>query len=271
MTRSIKLVLPAAMALVSMTVLTGRAANPGGRQAATPSSQPSGGAYVPKQSDRPAPIEGDEPGFQPIFDGKTLSGWEGNPTYWRVENGTLMGEIKPETVIKSNTFIVWRGGRPKDFDLKLEYRISAQGNSGINYRSVMVPDTVTPENKFAMRGYQFDLDGPKRYPGNNYEEKGRLWLGLRGQVTRVVGGRPAVVISTFDDAKQLAALQTEDWNAVHISARGNTLTHMLNGRLMSVVIDDDAPNRPADGLIGMQVHVGPPMTVEYRNIRLKNW
>ena len=92
MTRSIKLVLPAAMALVSMTVLTGRAANPGARQAAAPSSQPPGGAYVPKQSDRPAPIEGDEPGFQPIFDGKTLSGWEGDPTYWRVENGTLMGK-----------------------------------------------------------------------------------------------------------------------------------------------------------------------------------
>jgi hypothetical protein len=140
--------------------------------------------YAPKQSDRPAPATGDEPGFQAIFDGKTLTGWEGNPTYWRVENGALVGEITPDTVIKSNTFIIWRGGRPRDFDLKLEYRITAGGNSGINYRSAQVPDPVTPANKFAMKGYQFDIDGRKQYSGNNYEEKGRLFLALRGQLTR---------------------------------------------------------------------------------------
>ena len=94
---------------------------------------------------------------------------------------------------------------------------------------------------------------------------------MRGQLTRVVGGRPPVLVSTIGAAGQLDAVATDDWNNVHISARGNTLVHMLNGRLMSVVIDDDAPNRPADGLIGMQVHVGPAMKVEYRNIRLKNW
>ena len=146
--------------------------------------------YVPKQSDRPEAVAGDEPGFKPIFDGKTLAGWDGDPTYWRVEDGALVGEITPATVIKSNTFIIWNGGKPKDFELKLEYRITPEGNSGINYRSVVVPDTVTPGNKFAMRGYQCDLDGRKRYPGNNYEEKGRLFLGVRGQMTRVVGGRP---------------------------------------------------------------------------------
>lgn len=235
------------------------------------SAQNPAGAYVPRQNDRPTPIDGDEPGFLSIFDGVTLGGWEGNPKYWRVENGTLVGEITPDTVLKSNTFIVWRGGRPRDFELKLEYRITAGGNSGINYRSAIVPDPVTPDNQFAMRGYQFDLDGARRYPGNNYEEKGRLFLAVRGQVTRVVGGRPPVLVSTIGDAAQLADVATEGWNSVHISARGNMLVHMLNGRLMSVVIDDDAPNRPVDGLIGVQVHVGPAMKVEYRNIRLKNW
>ena len=228
-------------------------------------------AYVPKQSDRPEPIDGDEAGFQPIFDGKSLEGWEGDPKYWRVENGSLVGEITPETVVRSNTFIVWRGGRPRDFELKLDYRITPDGNSGINYRSVIIPDPVTPANKFAMRGYQCDLDGRKRYPGNNYEEKGRLFLALRGQVTHVVGGRKPIVLSTFGDPDELSKHVTDEWNSVHLIIRGNTLTHMINGRLMSVVIDDDAPNRPVDGLIGVQVHVGPPMKVEYRNIRLKNW
>ena len=232
---------------------------------------PQAPAYVPKQSDRPTPVDGDEPGFVAIFDGKSLDGWEGDPAYWRVENGALVGEITPATVVKSNTFVIWRGGRPKDFELKLEYRITAAGNSGINYRSASVPDPVTPANRFALRGYQFDIDGGRRYVGNNYEEKGRLFLAVRGQVTRVTGGRPPVVVGEIGDTAQLGALATDSWNAVHISVRGHTLMHFLNGRLMSATIDDDAANRPADGLIGVQVHVGPPMKVEYRNIRLKNW
>jgi 3-keto-disaccharide hydrolase len=227
--------------------------------------------YVPKQSDRPSPVEGDEPGFAPIFDGTSLAGWEGDPTYWRVESGAIVGEITPATIVKSNTFIIWRGGTPKDFELKLDYRITAGGNSGINYRSVVVPDPVTPSNRFAMRGYQFDLDGGRRYTGNNYEEKGRLFLAVRGQVTRVVGNRPPIVVASAGAESQLVTVPTDDWNAVHLHVRGNTLMHLLNGRLMSVTIDDDAASRPAGGLIGMQVHVGGAMKVEYRNIRLKTW
>src|SRR6187401_3491703 len=99
--------------------------------------------FVPKQSDRPESLTGEEPGFAEIFDGKTLKGWDGDPTYWRVEDGSMVGEIKPDTVIKSNTFIIWRGGEPADFELKVDYRITSGGNSGINYRSVVVPDKVT--------------------------------------------------------------------------------------------------------------------------------
>jgi hypothetical protein len=130
---------------------------------------------------------------------------------------------------------------------------------------------VTPDNKFALRGYQFDIDGARRYVGNNYEEKGRLFLAVRGQLTRVVGTRPPIVLGTIGTEPELAGIVTDDWNAVHLIIRGNTLMHLLNGRLMSVTIDDDAAQRPMDGLLGVQVHVGPPMKVEYRNIRLKNW
>ena len=224
--------------------------------------------YVPKQSDRPYPFE-DEPGFEPIFDGRTLDGWKGDPVYWRVEDGALVGEITPETVVKSNTFIIWQGDSPRDFELKLEYRITPDGNSGVNYRSVVVPDPVTPSNPFAMRGYQCDIDGRMRYTGNNYEEKGRRFLAVRGQVTKVVGGRPPALLAEFATPGELAESITDGWNRVHIIARGDTLTHLINDRLMCVVIDDDAPNRPQDGQIGVQVHVGPPMKVEYRSIRLK--
>jgi hypothetical protein len=225
--------------------------------------------YVPKQSDRPEPATGDEPGFQPIFDGKTLNGWEGDPKYWRVESGCLTGEITPETIIKSNTFIIWRGGAPRDFELKADFRITSGGNSGINYRSVVVPDAVTPANKFAMRGYQFDIDGRNNYTGQNYEEKGRLFLALRGQVTHVLGTQKPIVTASVGDGKELAGFITTDFNPVHIIARGNVVMHYLNGHLMCMVIDDDPVGRMAEGLIGVQVHVGPPMKVEYRNFRLK--
>jgi len=225
--------------------------------------------YKPKQSDRPEPAEGDEPGFQPMLDGKTLDGWEGDPKYWRAGKGILTGEITPETLIKSNTFIIWRGGSPKDFELKADYRITSGGNSGINYRSVVVPDLVTPGNKFAMRGYQADIDGHNIYTGQNYEEKGRLFLALRGQMTHVVSGRKPIILSSLGSSEDLASFITNDWNSYHLIVRGNTLIHILNGRLMSVVIDDDPVGRKFEGLIGVQVHVGGPMKVEYRNFRLK--
>jgi hypothetical protein len=224
--------------------------------------------YVPKQSDRPEPAEGDEPGFRPIFDGRTLEGWEGDSKYWRAEDGIMTGEITPETTIKSNTFIIWRGGDPENFELKVDYRITSGGNSGVNYRSVVVPDSVTPANRFAMRGYQCDIDGQNRYTGNNYEEKGRLFLSVRGELTHVTGTRPPTILSRLGDNQELASKINEGWNAVHIIARENALIHNINGQLMSMVIDDD-PRRERKGLIGVQVHVGGPMKVEYRSWRIR--
>ncbi len=121
-----------------------------------------------------------------------------------------------------------------------------------------------------MRGYQFDIDGSNRYTGQNYEEKRRLFLALRGQVTRIVGTRKPIVLSSTGDNKELAAFIANDWNSCHLIARGNVLMHLLNGHVMSAVIDDDPAGRKSEGLIGVQVHVGGPMKVEYRQFRLKN-
>jgi len=226
--------------------------------------------FVPKQSDRPQSLDADEPGFRPIFDGKTLDGWEGDAKYWHAADGMMTGEITPETIIKSNTFIIWRGGEPEDFELKVDYRITSGGNSGVNYRSVVVPDPVTPSNRYAMRGYQCDIDGQNRYTGNNYEEKGRLFLAVRGQMTHVTGTRLPVILSTLGDNQELARLLRDGWNSIHIEARGNIVAHSINGRLMSMVVDDD-PKRERKGLIGVQVHVGGPMRVDYRNWRIRTW
>jgi hypothetical protein len=217
------------------------------------------------QQQFPVPADKDETGYERIFDGKTLKGWEGDPKYWRVENGNLVGEVTPETLLKQNSFIIWRGGVTKDFELKVEYRVTERGNSGINYRSVEVPG-----QQHVLRGYQADIEGGERWSGQNYEERGRTFLALRGQMTYIAEGkRPQIIASLGDSKELLARVKREDWNEYHLIIRGNVLIHILNGQVMSHVIDDDTTNRRFEGLLGVQVHVGPPMKIEYRNFRIK--
>lgn len=213
----------------------------------------------------------DDDSFRPIFDGKSLNGWAGSPTYWRVENGNLVGEVTPETLLKQNSFIIWQGGTPSDFELKATYRVSSQGNSGINYRSNEVAGVP-----WALRGPQADIDGEVpsgkkkvRHTGQNYEERGRTFLALRGQIVRAEDGKKPLVLGSLGSPEELlAVIKNGDWNEYHLIARGGILIHMLNGRVVSIVIDD-ASDQPRSGMIGVQVHVGPPMKIEYRDIRLR--
>lgn len=213
----------------------------------------------------PDPISDDTTGFQSIFDGKTLSGWDGDPAFWRAEGGSIIGETTAAAPLKSNTFLIWRGGKPKDFELKLEYRIN-NTNSGIQYRSVEVPDA----GKWVLKGYQADIDAQNRYTGQIYEERGRGFLALRGQFTYIAEGQKPRVRGSLGDGDALKQLiHVNDWNKLHLIARGNVLTQILNGQVMSMVIDDDTANRAMEGLLGIQIHVGPPMKIELRNLWLK--
>ena len=204
----------------------------------------------------------DHTGFDAIFDGKTLKGWDGDPTFWRAENGTLIGESTPEKQVKVNTFLIYRGGQPKDFELKLEYKMNST-NSGVQYRSVELPEV----GKWVLKGYQADIDFDNRFTGHLYEERGRGFMAMRGQVTQIApDGKKRITanLRSGDDLKAL--IKTNDWNQVHIIARGNVLTHIFNGHLMAQAVDDDAAGRAMSGLLGFQMHVGPPMKLELRNI-----
>ena len=223
----------------------------------------------------------DKDGFIKIFNGKTLAGWEGDPTYWRVEDGNLVGEITPSTLLKTNSFVIWQGGSPADFEIKLEFKITKSGNSGINYRS-----SLLSEVPYALKGYQADIDGANRYTGQNYEERARTtlaYIGERVSVDVLANSNDALkdhiknnawlvrtVNGSLGKADELVnTIQSDNWNTCHIIAKGNRLLHYMNNVLMSDVTDNDPVNRKSAGLIGVQVHVGPPMKVEYRNIRLK--
>jgi 3-keto-disaccharide hydrolase len=200
-----------------------------------------------------------------MFDGTSLKNWDGDPAFWRAENGTIVGETTADKPLKENTFLIWRGGQPKDFELKLEYRLSAT-NSGIQYRSSELPEV----GKWVLKGYQADIDFDNQWTGQVYEERGRGFLALRGQASQVVEGKKARLIGELESRDALKALiKNNDWNQFHIIARGNTLVHVVNGHVMAVVIDDDVKNRTMSGLVGIQIHVGPPMKIELRNIALK--
>ena len=223
-----------------------------------------------------------EKGFKQIFDGKSLKGWEGDTKYWRAEGGNLVGEITPETLLKTNSFIVWQGGEPGDFELKGSFKITEKGNSGINYRSDKVADVPN-----ALRGYQADIDGAIRYTGQNYEERKRTTLGYRGEIVTVneptdksaesfkanlknnawLGRKVTGSLGTSDELK--TKIKSEDWNEFHLIVKGNRLQHYINGVLMSDVTDNDKVNGKLKGKLGVQVHVGPPMKVEYKDIRIK--
>jgi hypothetical protein len=209
-----------------------------------------------------------ETGFRPIFDGKTLSGWDCDPAFWRAANGVMVGETTASHQPAQNTFCIWKGGSPGDFELRLQYKLTgAGGNSGVQYRSVELPSVA----KWVMKGYQADIDGAQQYTGQVYEERARGFMALRGQISYAPnGGEPGTIGTTGDGAQLRAFIKDNDWNDLDIIARGNTLIQLINGHVMSVVIDDDKANRRMDGEIGIQLHkLDEAMKIEARNIRIK--
>ena len=234
------------------------------------------------RNNRDQKVNQDEIGFRSIFNGKDLEGWRGDPTYWRVENGILTGEVTPKTILKRNSFIIYEKEQPENFELKLEYRITNSGNSGINYRSEIIKNVP-----FALRGYQCDIDGKNKYTGQNYEEKKRTTLAYMGEVVTIPKMPDSILKSnlrknvkkncwqtrTITDIKTKSQLKSNiisnDWNEVHLKVKDNKMQHYINGVLFSEVTDLDSVNRSNKGYIGIQVHVGPPMKIEYKNLRLK--
>jgi hypothetical protein len=198
----------------------------------------------------------------PLFNGKDLAGWEGREDLWSVEQGAIVGRTTAEDPIKANTFLIWKGGQPENFELALQFKIEG-GNSGIQYRSKIID-----EKEFIVGGYQADIDFTNKFAGILYEEKGRGILATRGEKTTIgSGGKKAK--QRFAEAEALGkGIHPGQWNDYRVVAQGNRLQHFINGALTAEVIDEQADKSAAKGVIALQLHRGPPMVVRFKNISL---
>ena len=223
-------------------------------------------------------------GFKEIFNSQDLTGWKGLP-FWSVKNGAIIGQTTAENPTKGNTFLVYQAGEPANFELRATFRLTGQndkswGNSGIQYRSKVVDAAA-----FVVAGYQADIDSPFKYTGMLYEEKGRGILMNTGEKIRI-GATTMVPDTKKKDAMKkqtaveklpgatptadiAAAYKLGDWNELVILAEGNHVRHILNGVVTADITDTDATLAAKSGVLALQLHAGPPMTFEFKNLYLK--
>jgi hypothetical protein len=275
----------ASMAAAASIVLT---ASP--RQA-TPQTPARGGGFR-----QPDPIDFNEhEGWTPLFDGRTVNGWSGDSN-WKVEDGAIVIESTCEKPT-GTVYLVWQGGEAADFELKMEMKGTGNINGGVQYRGWIMPPAErtagagpgrggpqgpcpsgaargTPpdrmaEAKWNMAGAQYDFDAGNRFTGQFYEQStGRGIIAWKGQVVRTEAGKSPRLLATLGEQAAIDTIyKPNEWNQLHIIAVGNTMTHLLNGRVLSILIDEDASKFHTSGLIGLEVESTGVLST--RNIWLK--
>lgn len=224
------------------------------------------GGFKPSTEARPAAsaavgAKPDQEGFVRLFDGKSLRGWAGDPRFWSVEDGAVTG--RTDGTLKTNRFLTWTGSTIRNFDLRVMVKVTPGGNSGLQYRGRMRPEAGLD----IVSGYQCDVvaDNPD-HNGMLYEERGRRILSHAGEKVVVdPDGQPWVVgqlgKKTFPPGQ---------WHEYRVLVEGNHHRHWIDGHPTADLLDFDEKGRALEGVLAVQVHVGPAMTVQYRNFRIKH-
>jgi hypothetical protein len=201
--------------------------------------------------------------FVPMFNGKDLTGWEGEPGYWSVEDRAITGQTTAQKPARGQSFLFWRGGKPADFELHARFRFQgAWGNSGINFRSKELP-------KWDVKGYQADMEVGPVCTGTLYECNQRGVMTVRGQKVVIDENGKREVTKLADAADLQKLIKPNDWNDYVIIAHGPELILKINGVVMSHVIDREKGKAAREGVIALQLHPGPPMKVQFKNLEIK--
>lgn len=223
-------------------------------------------------ADVPQPAPPEPADMTCIFNGTDLTGWDGDPRLWSVKDGALRGQTTAENAAQGNTFIIWKDGVLKDFELRLTFRCSTANNSGIQYRSRHITEG-SPRNNWVVRGYQHEIRNSSELPsvsGFIYDEggkRGRMCL-VGEQAVWGEDGQKQVTGTLIDQEGYKALFKVDDWNDVVIIAQGPRIRHYLNHRLI-LECTDNHPDARREGIFALQLHAGAPMWAEYKNIRLK--
>lgn len=204
----------------------------------------------------------DDDGFTPIFNGKDLDGWQGDAELWSVEDGAITGKTTDEKKLPYNKFLIWRGGTPRNFELKATIRLIGNSNSGIQYRSKEMPN-VGP---FSVGGYQMDIHPSPNYNGMLYDERGR---GIVAEVGQKVIVQPDGKKKAYAATDRPNPVKLDEWHEYSIIANGNHLTHKIDSKTTVEIFDHQVSERELEGLIALQLHVGPAMKVQFKNVMLK--
>lgn len=220
----------------------------------------------------PSTVPAEPAGMKSLFNGKDLSGWDGDPRLWSVRDDVIRGETTEDKPAMGNTFLIWQGGNPKDFDFRLSFRCNAANNSGIQYRSKHITDGNV-RNAWVVRGYQYEVRNENKFPNVSafiYDEGGRRGrICLVGEVaTWDSDGKKVLGSDLIDEAGFQELFRLDDWNDVAIIARGNRILHYLNGRLILDFTDNDSERALSEGALAFQLHAGKPMWAEFKNVRL---
>lgn len=207
-----------------------------------------------------------------LFNGKDLTGWDGDPRLWSVKDGVVHGETTEENKAKGNTFLIWKDGKPGDFELRLSFRCNATNNSGIQYRSKHITEKVN--NDWVVRGYQHELRNEVNFPNTSsfiYDEGGKRGrICLLGEIaTWEQDGKKVISKDLINQEGFKKLFKLDDWNDVVIIAKGNNIRHYLNGQLVLDFTDNDPELALKEGVIALQLHAGKPMWAEFKNIRIK--
>jgi hypothetical protein len=200
-------------------------------------------------------------GFEPMFNGKDLTGWEGAPGWWQVSDGVLFSESTPEKPCQRSHYLYWKGGEPADFEMRFDFRVSGQANSGVQFRSKRRPNWDT-------WGYQADLDTAGVYTGCLYQHERGL-VAQRGQKVRIDESGEKQITPIGDADELLRAVKPGKWNEFRILAKGPRMILWINGVLMCEVEDYQKRFALPSGIIALQMHAGPPMKVEFKNLRIR--
>jgi hypothetical protein len=202
----------------------------------------------------------DEDGFVSMFNGKDLTGWEGKPGGWWVEDGTIASESTPEKPCVKHHYLYWRGGKPADFIMRFKYKLEG-GNSGVQFRSQERPE-------FDTWGYQADMEAGTEWTGCLFQhDRGGVVMRGKEAVIAEDGTRQETEFATSGDLQKV--VKQNEWNDYEIVAQGSHVVLSINGKRMCEVDDRDAKWACKDGIIALQMHPGPPMKVQFKDLRIK--